>query len=288
MALAVFAVFAIIMRYLAAGRAVYATGSDPDAAWLVGVRPRRVVFGVFVLMGALTGLAAVLGAVKLPQVDPRAGDGLELQVIAAVVVGGVAISGGRGTLPGMLFGVALLAVIHPALLFLGAQVYWSKALEGAIILIAVASDAFDFRRRKNALSSSQPSAGETAASEASITRRFRLTHELVLATVLIAEIAIFCVIGKNFMSWQNAFEITRLLVEVGLLALAMTPVIVTGGIDLSVGSLMGLSAVLFGMMWDSQHANLPDAAGRRRCARRRNSRRLLERAVDHANSGCRP
>jgi rhamnose transport system permease protein len=151
-ALAVFAVFAIIMRYVAAGRAVYATGSDPDAAWLVGVRPRRVVFGVFVLMGALTGLAAVLGAVTLPQVDPRAGDGLELQVIAAVVVGGIAISGGRGTLLGMLFGIALLAVIHPALLFLGAQVYWSKALEGAIILIAVASDAFDFKRRKHALS----------------------------------------------------------------------------------------------------------------------------------------
>lgn len=94
-------------------------------------------------------------------------------------------------------------------------------------------------------------------SEAAVQRRFRITHELVLATVLIGEIAIFCAIGKNFRSWANAFEITRLLVEVGLLALAMTPIIVTGGIDLSVGSLMGLSAVLFGMMWDEHHANLP-------------------------------
>jgi rhamnose transport system permease protein len=146
-ALAVFLVFAWALRFLAAGRAVYATGSDPDAAWLVGVRPRRVTFWVFVLMGALTGLAAVLDAVRLPQVDPGAGGGLELQVIAAVVVGGVAISGGRGTLIGVLFGVALLATIHPALVFMGAQPYWSKALEGAIILIAVASDAFSFRRR---------------------------------------------------------------------------------------------------------------------------------------------
>jgi rhamnose transport system permease protein len=152
-ALAVFFVFAVAMRYLAAGRAVYATGSDPDAAWLVGVRPKRVVLGVFVLMGALTGLAAVLDAVRLPQVDPGAGNGLELQVIAAVVVGGVAISGGRGTLLGVLFGVALLAVIHPALVFLHAEVYWSKALEGAIILIAVASDAFRFKRRKHGLAS---------------------------------------------------------------------------------------------------------------------------------------
>ncbi|HEY2881107.1 MAG TPA: ABC transporter permease [Pirellulales bacterium] len=148
-ALAVFLVFAIAMRYLAAGRAIYATGSDPDAAWLVGVRPRRVVFGVFVLMGALTGLAAILESVRYPQVDPNSGNGMELQVIAAVVVGGVAISGGRGTLLGVLFGVALLATVHPSLLFLKAPVYWSKALEGAIILIAVASDAFRLRRRKH-------------------------------------------------------------------------------------------------------------------------------------------
>ena len=146
-ALAVFLLFAWALRFLKAGRAVYATGSDPAAAWLVGVRPRRVTFWVFVLMGALTGLAAVLDAVRLPQVDPGAGGGLELQVIAAVVVGGVAISGGRGTLIGVLFGVALLATIHPALVFMGAKPYWSKALEGAIILIAVASDAFSFRRR---------------------------------------------------------------------------------------------------------------------------------------------
>jgi rhamnose transport system substrate-binding protein len=93
--------------------------------------------------------------------------------------------------------------------------------------------------------------------ESALERRFQLTHELVLASVLVLEIAVFSAIGKNFLTWQNAFEVTRLLVEVGLLAVAMTPVIVTGGIDLSVGSLMGLSAVLFGMMWDEHHAHLP-------------------------------
>ena len=106
------------MRYLAAGRAVYATGSDPEAARLAGIRPRRVVFGVFVLMGALAGLAALLNAVRFPQVDPKAGDGMELQVIAAVVVGGSAISGGRGTLIGTLLGVALLGTIGSALFYL--------------------------------------------------------------------------------------------------------------------------------------------------------------------------
>jgi len=150
-AIALFAIFTFALRFLAAGRAVYATGSDHDAAWLVGIRPRRVVFSVFTLMGALTGLAAILSAVRFPSVDPLNGTGLELQVIAAVVVGGVAISGGRGTLIGVLFGVALLATIEPALTFLGAQAYWTKALQGGIILIAVASDAFDFKRTKHGL-----------------------------------------------------------------------------------------------------------------------------------------
>jgi rhamnose transport system permease protein len=150
LALAVFLATAWGLRHLAAGRAVYATGSDPEAARLVGIRPRRVVFTVFVVMGALAGLAALLSAVQLPQVDPKSGDGLELQVIAAVVVGGVAISGGRGTLVGTLLGVALLGTIRSALVFLGAEAYWEKAVQGGIILIAVASDALNLRKRKDA------------------------------------------------------------------------------------------------------------------------------------------
>ncbi len=146
-AIVVFAAFAWGLRYLAAGRAVYATGSDPEAARLAGIRPRRVTFGVFVVMGALAGLAALLSAVRLPDVDPNAGTGLELQVIAAVVVGGVAISGGRGTLAGALIGVALLGSIGPALFFLGTKPQWEKAIQGLIILLAVASDAL-YRERK--------------------------------------------------------------------------------------------------------------------------------------------
>src|SRR4051794_25417923 len=76
-----------------------------------------------------------------------------------------------------------------------------------------------------------------------------LAQELVLGVLLLVEIAVFCVLGRNFASLGNAFETVRVTAEIGLLALALTPVIVTGGIDLSVGSLMGLSAVLFGKMW---------------------------------------
>ena len=142
----VFLLFAWGMRYLAAGRAVYAVGSDYEAARLAGVRPRRVTFAVFVVMGALTAVAALLTAVRLPHIDPKTGEGgFELAVIAAVVVGGVAISGGRGTLIGTLVGVALLGTIRSALVFLGAEAHWDKAIQGGIILAAVASDAF-YRR----------------------------------------------------------------------------------------------------------------------------------------------
>jgi rhamnose transport system permease protein len=141
-ALAALLAFAWGLRNLAAGRAVYATGSDTEAARLAGIRPRRVVFNTFVTMGALAGLAALLNAVRFADVDPNSGSGLELQVIAAAVVGGTAISGGRGTLAGTFIGVALLGSIGPALVFLGTQAQWEKAIQGLIILLAVASDAF--------------------------------------------------------------------------------------------------------------------------------------------------
>jgi rhamnose transport system permease protein len=141
-ALVALVAFAWGLRNLAAGRAVYATGSDTEAARLAGIRPRRVVFSTFVTMGALAGLAALLNAVRFADVDPNSGSGLELQVIAAAVVGGTAISGGRGTLIGTFVGVALLGSIGPALVFLGTQPQWEKAIQGLIILLAVASDAF--------------------------------------------------------------------------------------------------------------------------------------------------
>src|SRR5688572_30386919 len=99
---------------------------------------------------------------------------------------------------------------------------------------------------------SQPNSATT-----SIAKRLplRLTQEVILAALLVCEVAVFAAIGKNFFTAANAFEIVRLSVEVGLLALALTPVIVTGGIDLSVGSLIGLSAVVFGMLW--RDAGLP-------------------------------
>lgn len=132
--------FGWMLRNLGAGRAIYAVGSDAEAARLAGIEPQRVVFGVFTLMGALVGLAALLNAVRFNTVPSNAGIGLELKAVAAVVVGGTAITGGRGTLLGTLIGVALLGTIGTALTFLGINPFWEKAIQGAIILAALVSD----------------------------------------------------------------------------------------------------------------------------------------------------
>jgi rhamnose transport system permease protein len=133
-------------RRLTAGRFLYAVGSDAEAARLAGIPPRSVTFAVFVLMGALTGLAAVMNVVQSPQVDPKSGTGLELKAIAAAVVGGVAVSGGRGSLWGVLFGLLLLATINPALTYLRVEAYWEKAIQGAIILLAILAEGLRTRR----------------------------------------------------------------------------------------------------------------------------------------------
>ena len=148
-ALAVLVAMGIAMRYLAAGRFIYAVGTDAEAARLAGINPRLVTFLNFVLIGALTGLAAMMAAVQSPLVDPNAGVGLELLVIAAVVVGGVSISGGRGNLFGVFVGLLLLSCISPALTYLGVEAYWEKAIQGTIILLAVVADGWRSRKNKN-------------------------------------------------------------------------------------------------------------------------------------------
>jgi rhamnose transport system permease protein len=147
-AIAILFVLSFAMRHLAAGRFVYAVGSDAEAARLAGIRPRVVTFTVFTLMGALAGLAAILNMVQSPQVDPNTGRGMELEAIAAAVVGGVSVSGGRGKLWGVLVGLLLLVCIGPALTYAGVKPHWERVIQGTIIVLAVMADGF--RNRKAA------------------------------------------------------------------------------------------------------------------------------------------
>lgn len=125
------------LRNLPAGRSVYATGSNENAARLAGIDSALVTFSVFTITGALTGCAALLNSIRFNQIPSNAGIGMEMKAITAVVVGGTAITGGRGSIQGTVLGVILLGIVSPALTFLGFSAYWERAIQGLIILCAV-------------------------------------------------------------------------------------------------------------------------------------------------------
>lgn len=127
-------------------RFVYATGADEESARLAGIPVKSVQMLTFVAAGLFVGLAALLNALRFNEIQPSAGMGLELKAIAAVVVGGASIRGGRGTMLGTVIGVTLLGVIGAALTFLGISAYWEKAIQGVIILLAALAESLGERR----------------------------------------------------------------------------------------------------------------------------------------------
>ena len=228
--------------------------------------------------GALTGLAALLNAVRFNQIPSNAGIGLEMKVIAAVVVGGAAVRGGPRQR------ARHAARRRPA----------RRDRPGA-----------DVPRRERVLGArdagrDHPGRGRDRRGSRPRPRRVHATpwrdarHDAqdVAATLVSERRMDRCcsrspprscsspAIAPNFFTVGNFFEITRLSVELGLLAVALTPVIVAGGIDLSVGSMMGLAAVVFGAAYRDWHLPLPLAAALR--AARRLRRRRAERAADRA------
>ncbi|PRX44597.1 monosaccharide ABC transporter membrane protein (CUT2 family) [Prauserella shujinwangii] len=122
------------------GRELYAIGSNPQAARLAGIPAGRRVFTSFVISGALVGLAGVLHASYFGTINASVGTGKELAVVAAVVVGGVAIFGGSGTVLGAALGALLLTTITGALPILGVPAFWQRAVDGAALLLAISLD----------------------------------------------------------------------------------------------------------------------------------------------------
>jgi rhamnose transport system permease protein len=128
------------LRDFRAGRELYAIGSNPEGARLAGVRSERRVLTAFVLAGALAGLGGVLFTARFGTVDATAGTGYELTVIAAAVVGGVAIFGGTGSVYGAALGALLLGTITSSLIVLRVEAFWQQAAIGALLLLAIAFD----------------------------------------------------------------------------------------------------------------------------------------------------
>jgi rhamnose transport system permease protein len=131
---------AYYLRYYRSGRELYAIGSNPEGARLAGIGVGRRVLTAFAVSGALAGIAGVLWAAQYQTIDSTAGTGYELTVIAGVVVGGVAIFGGSGSVVGAAIGALLLQTISSALNVLGISGYWDEAIAGFLLLLAITLD----------------------------------------------------------------------------------------------------------------------------------------------------
>ncbi len=137
----------LLLRYLPFGRRLYAIGSNPDAARVAGLPAQRDVFTAFTMCGALAGIAGFMFLVRFGNITVTAGQGLELQVVAAVVVGGVSTFGGTGSMVGAFMGVLMIEVLQQSLLrWAEISEFVKDAILGLLILVAVTADAIIIRR----------------------------------------------------------------------------------------------------------------------------------------------
>ena len=141
-------VFGFALRYLSVGRELFAIGSNPDGARLIGIKVQTRILGAFACAGLLAGFDGALWASRYATIDARVASGFELTVIAAVVIGGVAIRGGSGTIVGVAFGCLTLLVIRNGLTLVRVDPLWLQAVYGLVILIAITIDALVGARRR--------------------------------------------------------------------------------------------------------------------------------------------
>ncbi|CAM3768559.1 ABC transporter permease [Paracoccus yeei] len=144
-ALAAIAAVAILLTRTALGRALYAVGGNPHAAVYTGISVGRTQFAAFVLSGALAGLTGYLWVARYAVAYVDIAGGFELDVVAACVIGGIAIAGGSGTVAGAVMGALFLGIIKNALPVVGISPFWQMAISGSAILLAIAFNAMSRR-----------------------------------------------------------------------------------------------------------------------------------------------
>ena len=244
--------FSLWLKYSAAGREIYAVGGNAEAARLSGLPVRRVTLGVFVLNGLLVGISAILYATNFTAIQSNVAPGFELTVITSAVIGGVSILGGTGTVVGALLGGILLQTIGTALVFLHIRAEWFLTVQGSLILLTILLDVY---RRSKTSGAGAPLTGGGGGGDASSPKflnwRWLTVQEAVLVGILILVVVVLSFKSDRFLTAANLLNQTRFLSEVALLTVPMTFIIILGGIDLSVGSMMALGAVLLGFSWQS-------------------------------------
>jgi ribose transport system permease protein len=143
------AVFMVVTRRTPFGRHLYAVGGNERAARLTGLNVTRIKLAVYTLAGALAGVAGLIVTARLDSAQPNAGLGYELDSIAAVVIGGTSLSGGRGSIAGTVLGCLIIGVLNNGLFLLNVSPFWQQVIKGLVILIAVAIDKLNTRQRES-------------------------------------------------------------------------------------------------------------------------------------------
>jgi ribose transport system permease protein len=133
-------VFVLVTRKTRFGRYLYAVGGNERAALLTGLRVNRIKLWVYALGGGLAGVAGLIVTARLDSAQPNAGLGYELDSIAAVVIGGTSLSGGRGSVLGTVLGCLIIGVLNNGLFLLNVSPFWQQVVKGFVILTAVAID----------------------------------------------------------------------------------------------------------------------------------------------------
>lgn len=139
-------VLGVVLNKTVLGRMTYAIGSNEEATRLSGINTRRWLLGIYALAGACTGLAGVVMASRLSSAQPQLGMGYELQAIAAVIIGGTSLLGGRGTIVGTLIGALIMSVLINGLRIMAVQSEWQTVVVGIVVLVAVFADNLRKRR----------------------------------------------------------------------------------------------------------------------------------------------
>lgn len=255
------------------GLALYAVGSDPEAAAATGIRTQWVIFFTYVMAGGLYGLAGVFVSAQTGSGDPLVGNSLLLPTFAAVVIGGTRLGGGKGGLVGTVFGAYILMIVVNILLSLNVSAYYATITESVVLMLAVLAGSLtassplahklrgarDYlaARRRGTLVSQRPKVDNrmafgAASAAAERTRPSFLTRHgamlrytlPVFVCLLVALVVTQAVLGNVFNSFRYWDALLVLSSFLAILALGQGAVILTGGLDLSVPWTIGLSGIL--------------------------------------------
>ena len=277
LALLLTVLFGWMARSTRIGRNLYALGSSPESARLVGINETWHIAFVFILSGLLCGLVGVLWGARFGTVDAVLAPDLHLQAISAVVIGGVSIFGGSGSVYGAAIGAVIFAVLQNGVQLLGVNQFWLEAVIGAAILGTVMFYSMLARGAERAEQASRrPSLARPADAATEPMTRLRglvARWEVFLLLFLIGT----CVCGSRssqyFLTASNISIAIAGAVPTAIVALGMTLIIVTGEIDVSVGSIVGLCAATLAVAIEQGAADRggDGCRGRHRHARRSRS-----------------